>query len=187
MKSKLQTLKYLTITVLISTVFLSVLNYFQQKTINRTVIETGFELAKSWRHISKTLSLETTKTERGALVPLLRPAHSALDLVIYGDQITQPLFQENYKEIIDSNFIGKVAISNDEFGFIKYHIAGYEIASLDAVNNNQIIVSFYKIPEAMARRIDEQLDRGQYDPKSGIVRYNVASDGQTLLSLIITV
>lgn len=177
----------LVLTLLITSYFAFV-GYSSNSTSAKTLLSTSQELAYRWQMASATLGVELSATKAGALSPVIDNKYSALDLVVYGEQIVAQKYKESYKAMQIPSMISKLYIKSNQ-GELMYSVSGFKLFSIEYEEKSNKIISFYAdVPKTVVDSTNKLIDgSGIIDSGDniGAVRYAKLDNGKYILGIFL--
>jgi len=143
----------------------------------------------NWERIGNRLQHPLNMTKSGQMSPLLRPQHGALDLVIYGELIVLPAYQEMYKHADYPNLLDQVYIySETNSNEIKYKVGGFEILSMQHNGTNTGSLIYKDVPINFIRTLNKKYDNETVTEQidsHGTIRFSRTTTGQYVMGIYI--
>lgn len=175
------------ITLLI-TFYFAFVGYSSNKAGAKTILNTSQEISRRWQMASAALGVELNATKAGDLSPVIGAKYSALDLVIYGEEIVAEKYKNSYKAMQIPSMVGKVFIKTIENELV-YSVSGYRLISIEYDKESNKIASFYaNVPRTVVDSTNKFIDGSgitENGDNIGAIRYAKLENGKYILGVFI--
>jgi len=154
----------------------------------KTIVSFSQEAINNWKQITTALKIDITKTQKSNLFPVIPKKFAAVDLVIYGSEIVNPAYKQEYQQYSFPRMTDKAHIITNEQGELQYNVGGVRLISL-ADNGGEVGAVFYldtpkQIIDTASELYDATPMSGEKDGK-GIIRYEKLENGQYVMGVFL--
>ncbi len=167
-------------------VYLSTVGYVSQRASALAIDNFAADTLDTWHQITARLNISPTKTEPGDLTPFISAGFGALDLVVFGAEITGEPFKSFYQALEFPRLATEVSTTLDTNKRIVYRVGGIQALTLHHPVLTEGGVIFKGAPlyliQYMNQKYDGQKTLGTSD-NQGRVRFTSYDDHHYLLGV----
>lgn len=146
--------------------------------------------ALRWQLMAQALEVAVGQTGEGQLLPIVPANRSALDLVMYGEQVVTSPYKAAFESLQFANVTDRAFIYVNSDKLLSYAVAGMDVIGLEAASEHQIAVFFNHVTVPVLKETNRLVDGASVwasNDTIGNVKHVKTAGGQYIMGLYVDV